>query len=418
MWNSARERWTLVGVYGSVHAAVILSFWWEGRWREYPQIWNRQYLISILLLMLIACFMLFLKSVALRQALFLVRVLLTAVSAVPSASHPGSFGLLYIILIFDGFVHCPGFIAYLTGLSCLAYLTVLAYSRVSVWFRPAEPIDLGALISTWVECLLALMISLYLTREQRLHRRDLAKQRELRVFNQYLADTNIKLQDIAAQVESATVLKERNRIAREIHDTVAYTMTNLLSLLDAYRERLQSASQPIPEELIQARALVRDGLGDVRLVLRGLRPREEAGTNGLGMIWRLVKVFSQATGIAVQLEYGDAPQYPGKNEAEVFYRVVQEGLTNAFRHGQATEVFVYFYRLRDGIGLTIRDNGRGTETFTGGFGLLGIKERVEALGGSVAIASQVGNGFTLRVWLPLRTEDDTVHGATTIGDRG
>ena len=233
----------------------------------------------------------------------------------------------------------------------------------------------------------------------------------------YLANTNMNLQDLAARAELATMTKERTRVAREIHDTIAYTLTNLISLLDAYREKLQAAGEIIPEELAQARTLARDGLAEVRGVLRGLRPRGDEGYNGLGNIMRLVEVFRQATGVEVQLSYGDAPQFPGEALEEVFYRAVQEGLTNAFRHGRATQIFVSFCRIGEGVELTVRDNGQGAETLTGGFGLVGIRERVEELGGTVSIFTQPGYGFTLRVWLPL-SKEEVVGDAFPPGDRG
>ena len=131
-----------------------------------------------------------------------------------------------------------------------------------------------------------------------------------------------------------------------------------MSLLDVYREKLQARKKKVPEEIIQARILAREGLGHVRIVLQGLRPRSSEGYNGLGSVKRLVDVFGQATGMRVVLSYGDAPQFPGEVIEAVLYRAVQEGLTNAFRHGHATEVFVSFHHLGEGIELIVREIGR------------------------------------------------------------
>jgi signal transduction histidine kinase len=412
MLSSVKGRIILAVMYIFFHFTVLIGFWKEESWRNLPETWNHQFVFVILLMMLLACLMPFLKSVRLSQAILFLRLLLTLILAIPSASYPGSFGLIYAVLTLDGFLYLSGFYSCIPGLLSVFYLTLLANLRISFWNHPANPVDVSALVTAWAQCVLCFVLGFYLNHEQRLRARDIKKVRELKVSNQSLADTNIKLQNIAAQIGIKTEERERTRIAREIHDTVAYTLTNLLSLLDAYRERLQESSQNIPEEVLQARSLVRDGLYDVRVVLRGLRPEKNEGSNRIGDVKRLINVFGQATGIKIDLEYGDIPQYPGKNIEEVLYRVVQEGLTNSFRHGQATEVFVHFYCIKNGIGLTICDNGLGTETYTGGFGLLGIKERVETLGGLVSVDSQLGKGFTLRVWMPLTNEEEVENGAT------
>jgi signal transduction histidine kinase len=409
MWMDKIERTILVIIYIIIHVAVIYNFQLNGAGQEFSPSWNDQFVGASLLMMVLAGMMPFLKSAALYKGLLGLRLLITAVLAVPTASYPGSIGLLYLLLIFDGFRYYQGITAYVFGIFCLACPAVLAYLRPSSWYRPANPIDTNSLIYSLLGSGLSYVMSLLWMRERKLRRAMQNKIRVFRLSNQYLAETNIKLQNVAVEAELTVTLRERNRIAREIHDTVAYTLTNLLSLLDVYRERLQFDLHEIPKELNQARALVRDGLGDLRAVLRGLRSKEEDGYNGLGKVKRLVTVFSQATGIKVALEYGDAPQYPGKDIEEVLYRVVQEGLTNAFRHGLATKVFVHFQCFKKGIELSICDNGKGTATFTGGFGLLGIKERVEALEGLVDVASQVDAGFTLRVWVPICQKEGAVN---------
>ncbi len=396
------ERTSLIMVYIIVHIAVIFGFRHGDSWKMFPLSWNHQFVVLLLLMMSVSCVMPLLNSPTARQGLLWLRLFVTGILAVPTASHPESFGLIYMILIFDGFFYCSGFIAYLPGILCIIYSATLPYLRLSLWFKPVNPIDRNALIYTLVGSGLIFVISFFFTHERKLRHSSFNKFQMIQSSNQYLAETNIKLQNMATEMESAITLHERNRIAREIHDTVAYTLTNLLSLLNAYRERLQFSSQEIPEELNQARALVRDGLGDLRAVLHGLRSKEEEIYDGLGIVKPLVTVFSRATGIKVILEYSDVPQFPGKAIEVVLYRVVQEGLTNALRHGAATEIFIYFHSFKQGIELSIRDNGKGTDTFSGGFGLLGIEERVEALNGLVNITSQVGEGFTLRAWIPIR----------------
>jgi signal transduction histidine kinase len=406
-----KRRILLTTLYLFSHSVVYFSYWSGGLWQKLPQSWNIQFSIIFFFMLLLACITPFLKSVQACQGLFLLRLFIAWFLGFPFASHPGDFGLVYATLTLDGFSYFSQYTAYIPGALSLIYLTLIAYLQPSLWNNPGVPANFGSILEAWSQCIFGFIIGFYM---------DLERKRQNRLAlisksNQYLADTNVKLQDIAAHVKLNTTIRERTRIAREIHDTVAYTMTNLLSFLDVYRERLQSDFQTIPGEIIQARELVRDGLRDVRLVLHGLRPEEESDS-GLGNVKRLVDVFAQATGIKVSLEFGNAPQFPGKDIEEVFYRVTQEGLTNAFRHGHATEVSVIFNYYKEGIGLTVSDNGIGTDTFSGGFGLLGIRERIGLLGGNINIISQVGNGFTLQIWAPLRIEEDTTNGTDPISN--
>ncbi|NLG84917.1 MAG: sensor histidine kinase [Firmicutes bacterium] len=417
MGNQFKDRFLFLLLSLFVHLVVLTGYWWGGLWRRFPVSWSYSYTIGLLILMALSIFMPFIASVNTRFYLLMFRFFMGIILAVPTASSPDTFGLMYFLFAFEGFVYLQSWSRPLPGLFSLGISTWLAYLRIPLWGRPPDPVNLRALGLAWTDCLVGAVVGYHLAHLLRVHDQEARLIKELRRTNTYLANTNMNLQDLAAQAELSTMVRERTRVAREIHDTIAYTLTNLISLLDAYRERLQAQGEIISEELDQARPLARDGLADVRAVLRGLRPRSDEGYNGLGNIMRLVEVFRQATGVEVHLSYGDAPQFPGETLEAVFYRAVQEGLTNAFRHGRATQIFVSFCRIREGIELTVRDNGEGATAVTGGFGLLGIRERVEELGGAVTIVTQPGCGFTLRVWLPLPKEGE-VNEFSSAGDRG
>lgn len=417
MDDKTKGRFLLLILSVFIHLVVLAGYWWGGLWRRFPDSWSYSYTTGILLMMVLSISMPFIASTSTRFCLLMTRFFIGTILAVPSASRPDSHGLMYFLFSFEGFVYLQSWSRLLPGLFSLGVSAWLAHLRMPLWGRPADPVDMMALGLAWADCLLGGILGFHLAHLLRVHDQESRLIKELRTTNMYLANMNMNLQDLAAQAELATMVRERTRVAREIHDTIAYTLTNLVSLLDAHRERLQARGEMIPEEVVQARTLARDGLADVRAVLRGLRPRNDEGYNGLGNIMRLVEVFRQATGVEVRLSYGDAPQFPGETLEAVFYRVVQEGLTNAFRHGRATKIFVSFCRIGEGIELTVRDNGEGAETATGGFGLIGIRERVEELGGTVAIVSQPGCGFTLRVWLPLPKEGEEVNGVSSAGDR-
>jgi signal transduction histidine kinase len=291
----------------------------------------------------------------------------------------------------------------------LAMAGILVHARPTLWSftAPKVAFEMIEFVPTLIWCLLGGIVGQYLSKEHRMRMMEKELLDMLRNANLSLAETNISLQDTAAQAELASMLKERTRIAREIHDSLAYTLTNLTALLNAYSSRFCTKGFEIPEEIREAIILAREGIKDVRQVLRTLRPKENERYNGFSNINRLINVFQQATGIKVLLSFGEVPQFYDEKLEKILYRVVQEGLTNSFRHGKATEVLVSLHLVPDqGIELLMKDNGCGTTVPTGGFGLIGINERVAEVNGKITISSKPDCGFTLKVWLPFPKGSD------------
>jgi signal transduction histidine kinase len=152
--------------------------------------------------------------------------------------------------------------------------------------------------------------------------------------------------------------------------------------------------------LARAREEAQLGLNETRKVLRVLREEVPARARGLSAIHRLVTLFSNATGVTVKTEYCNASLSFGEEMDLAIFRMIQEGLTNAFRHGHANEIKVKFWQERDGITITFWDNGVGGDIIKEGIGLQGMRERVEQIGGTVQ-AYRTADGFELRTWLPL-----------------
>lgn len=220
-----------------------------------------------------------------------------------------------------------------------------------------------------------------------------------------LAQTNMKLQEYAITAEQEAMLNERKRLAREIHDTLAYTLTNLVMMMEAAIDLSMNNSLGLMRQLEAARDQAKDGLAEVRRALQALRPLQFTDLNGLLAIHRLVKAFEKATQITVDLETADAPLCFGSDETNLaIFRLVQEGMTNALRHGRATHISVMLNRVKDGLGVKIADNGIGCESTANsdtGYGLVGIRERLEQLGGYLEVDSKPGEGFILSAWIPL-----------------
>ncbi len=221
-----------------------------------------------------------------------------------------------------------------------------------------------------------------------------------------LAQTNMKLQEYAISAEQEAMLNERKRVAREVHDTLAYTLTNLVMMMEAAIDLIQKNSPKITKHLELARDQANEGLREVRNALHALRPVQLTDLNGLAAICRLVKAFEKASQIKVELELGDAPLNFGAEANLVAFRLVQEGMTNALRHGRASLITVSLAKVRDGLSVIIKDNGIGSGNAapTTGYGLAGMRERLERLGGKLEVVSTAGEGFTLAAWLPIEKE--------------
>lgn len=222
-----------------------------------------------------------------------------------------------------------------------------------------------------------------LNREERL-RKD--------ILYRELLDTHKQLKQYSDEVRRLSVVEERNRIARDFHDTIGHNMTALIMQLQM-AEHLYGEDEERAKELLEsAVSTARDNLSRIRGVVETLRG-EGTGSQHEESILKLVSEFSEKTGAVIHLEDNDAA---GRDPAAgmALYRIVQEALTNAVRHGKATEILVRIESLPKEIRFLIRDNGTGgPPEIAEGFGLKGIRERVEACGGSVRIAS--GQGFSV-----------------------
>lgn len=215
-----------------------------------------------------------------------------------------------------------------------------------------------------------------------------------------LSASNTRLQQLAFRAEVSSRATERRKIARDLHDTVGYTLTNLVMMMEAATDVAQRDQQELESIMQAARDQARAGLEETRRALRELRDREEEAPTGIRAVERLVRAFDKVSTVRVSAQYGNAPVSFGEKVDGALYHFVQEGLTNAVRHGKATRIRILFW-LDDGrLTVTISDNGRGAESIQEGMGLTGMREHMARLGGELG-ARNVPGGFELRMRVPL-----------------
>lgn len=211
-----------------------------------------------------------------------------------------------------------------------------------------------------------------------------------------LLSTHKKLKEYAEKIEALAVIEERNRIARDIHDTLGHNMTSLIMKMEMSSHMMDEDMDKAKELLESAKRMARDGLLSVRRVVETLRVEETVEkTNS---IRELVDKFATAAGIEIGLEIVGKPTQIHANTDTILYRIIQEALTNAVRHGKADNVKVDIKYSDKYIEFFIKDNGIGVENIKEGYGLKGMKERVDSLNGKVEFESK--NGFIVKGHLP------------------
>ena len=231
-----------------------------------------------------------------------------------------------------------------------------------------------------------------------------------------LAEANLGYQGYVEEVRGSSIADERRRISREIHDTVGYSLTNIRVMLEAATLRMDTnpgETRGLIDQSINEAGLCLD---QTRMAMRQLRGRVVRIASGLPAIQRLVTTFSDISGIHVEAEYGNASAIWPMPVERAIYRLVQEGMTNAFRHGMATEIKIYLWQDDKALRLVVRDNGSGSGEFKEGLGITGMRERVEALGGDVRVGPRP-DGFEVRARLPLRTDEEEFPDAHTRSSR-
>lgn len=229
--------------------------------------------------------------------------------------------------------------------------------------------------------------------------------RELTAMNSEVLTASERLHEYAATVEELAIVKERNRMARDVHDTLGHTMTLVLTALEVSQISCDKDLEMTKKYLADAAQITRNGITELRNSIRGLA-QEKINTHNLrGALEKLVTDF-KISGIAVDLSFTGVEFILEPVQADVIYRICQEALTNSFRHGNAREVTIILRFDGSWVKLYIYDNGSGCKKVKPGYGLTGMKQRVEDLRGRITFGSDGVRGFTIHAEIPLTISDE------------
>lgn len=211
---------------------------------------------------------------------------------------------------------------------------------------------------------------------------------------------NHELENYAAVSEKIAEDKERKRLAREIHDTLGHALTGIAAGVDACIAMIDINPEATKKQLMVISKVVRQGIVDVRNSLNKLRPGALEQHGSKGAIENMIEEFTSVSDLTISLDYRlDKVDFENTKE-DILFRVIQESVTNAVRHGDATHIDISLYIEDNSLYLKIQDNGQGCEEIHYGFGLKQMKERLGMINGKVAYDGH--HGFLTIVTIPLQ----------------
>ncbi|RSK25788.1 sensor histidine kinase [Bacillus sp. HMF5848] len=214
---------------------------------------------------------------------------------------------------------------------------------------------------------------------------------------------NRALEQYANKVEELTLESERNRIAGELHDTVGHTFTSVIVGIDAAIYLIDYSPETAKERLEKLRNATKTSLQEVRAQIHNMA-REDEQLSLSSKLENLAKEFSEYTNTEVSVQTTGREYTVTRSIGIILNRCLQEALTNAKRHGEATKVTVLLYFNMTEIRLIVHDNGKGNEELQFGFGLQMMKDRLSLVNGELTVKSDEATGTLLTCIIPIKEE--------------
>lgn len=277
-----------------------------------------------------------------------------------------------------------------------AYLTLAVFNFVWLWGWMTLPAFLFlAVPQTFF--VIAFVVLFFRQASARKHTQELLNE---------LETAHRQLTEYAAQVEDLTLMNERQRMARELHDTLAQGLAGLILQLEAIDKQLAN-SRPERAQVIAAQAMerARQTLTEARRAIDDLRVGDSVSASLTERVREEVDRFTAVTATPCELELNLSSPVPDSIRDHIF-RFIAEGLANVARHARADRARVRLAEVDSALEIVVEDDGVGfdpTEVTgrTGHYGLTGLRERARLAGGLLKIASKPGRGTTLTLSLPI-----------------
>ena len=197
-------------------------------------------------------------------------------------------------------------------------------------------------------------------------------------------------------------MEERQRVARELHDSISQALFTLTITLESAQQFFKKDASCVPVLLERTHAVAKEALGDVRALISELRPAPLEQRGLPDALRAQFAAMATRTGIAIELQTDGVARLAPESE-DALYRIALEAVNNAVNHARPTRVAVNLAQRDNQVTLTVTDNGAGFDVrgdYAGHYGLKTMRERARALGGEVRIDSAPGAGTTVRAEIP------------------
>lgn len=281
----------------------------------------------------------------------------------------------------------------LVALAVLLCFAVLAANLILAW---------GPQATLQFLPILALIITFVLVYVVLFGRQAQARERAQELLRE-LETAHRQLRAYADRVEELTISQERERMARELHDTLAQGLAGLILQLEAADSHLEQGDPAQAHEVVQqAMRRARTTLDEARRAIQALRPAVLEDRSLIEALGREVDQFAEGTDVRAVLDVGAGSPHVSPQMAQDILRIVQESLSNVARHAYASHVLVRLAETERGLRVVVKDDGVGFEPAQawgrpGCFGLAGMRERAERLGGALRVESEPDQGTTVEL---------------------
>ncbi|QBP42672.1 sensor histidine kinase [Paenisporosarcina antarctica] len=220
-----------------------------------------------------------------------------------------------------------------------------------------------------------------------------------------LARDHALLQKSSIELEEKSILQERTRISREIHDSVGHTLTSAIVGLQSASHAIEKKHYSLAIEMIRrTKAHISSGLDDVRSSVYLLR-EDPLGPQFIPELIKLIDETKKQTNVEIECEVDTTVSNLSSLIEITLYRALQEGLTNGIRHGSSTYFHFSLTQYSDYIEFILSNNGKSPIQIVHGFGLKTMKERVTDVGGKLSISNKFSaNGVTLKIKIPIQAK--------------
>ena len=313
----------------------------------------------------------------------------------------GIGAILFIILIAESQISHSRSVG--NRVFLLSLVGFLAIGLLGAWFRGQWSADrISTLLINGIFFFFAFGISVLARLQQEQRERAEGALARLERSQRELESAYAQLMESSRQREELATIAERNRLAREIHDTLAHSLTGIIVGLEAARRLITVDPERSSEELDRIGEQARTGLEEIRRSVRAWRPRELERGDFRSAVRGLAHEMADR-GLCIDLDLGEV--VPPPHLQLPFYRIIQEGITNSIRHGAAERVEIALRCSPAGITLIVEDDGRGAGEAKEGYGLQVMRERMAEVGGSIEFADIEPHGFRIRAEVVSPTRD-------------